>query len=90
MMQTLTMDLPPSKKSQLERETLALLEGRKEKYRPQTTSRPYSQQGTVAGEDDDFDWDGPPAYEQLFGNNQRNVSTTVEGMKVRLRPKPRH
>jgi len=26
-----------------------------------------------------FDWDEPPSYEQSFGNNQRNVHTSVLG-----------
>jgi len=81
-MQTSTIELPPPRKSQLEREALAKLEGKREKDRPQTSSRPFSQQGTVpseADESDDIDWDAPPPYEQSFGNDQRNVSTTVEG-----------
>jgi sterol 3beta-glucosyltransferase len=80
MMQTSTIELPPSRKSQLEREALAMLEGKKEKDRPQSSIRPFSQQGTVPSEADDIDWDAPPPYEQSFGNDQRNVSTTVEGM----------
>jgi sterol 3beta-glucosyltransferase len=79
-MQTSTIELPPPRKSQLEQETLAILEGKKEKDKPQTSTRPFSQQGTVHREADEIDWDAPPPYEQSFGNNQRNVSTTVEGM----------
>jgi arginyl-tRNA synthetase len=26
-----------------------------------------------------FDWDAPPSYEQSFGNNRRNVHTSVLG-----------
>ena len=69
----------------MERETLALLEGKKEKDKKDKFSsgdheRRFSQQGTVPSEADDIDWDAPPPYVQLFGNEQRNVSTTVEGM----------
>jgi sterol 3beta-glucosyltransferase len=81
-MQTSTIDLPPPKKGQLERDTLAMLEGKREKDRPQITSRPFSQQGTVPSEPGDIDWDSPPPYEQSFGNDQRNVSTTVEGICI--------
>jgi sterol 3beta-glucosyltransferase len=79
-MQKSIIELPPARKPQLEREMLAMLEGNKEKDRPQTSSRHSSQQGIVPSEEDDIDWDVPPPYEQLFGNDQRNVSTTVEGM----------
>lgn len=82
-MQTSTIELPPSRKPRLERETLALLEGNKEKDKQDKFSsdeRRFSQQGTVPGEADDIDWDAPPPYQQSFGNDQRNVSTTVEGM----------
>ena len=82
-MQTSTTELPASRKTQLERETLAMLEGKEEKYKPQRSTRQFLQQGTIPSEADgaeSIDWDAPPPYEQSFGNGQRNVSTTVEGM----------
>lgn len=82
-MQTSIIELPPFLKSRSEREIIAMLEGRKENDKSQSDTRPSLQRGTVpseADEFDDIDWDAPPPYEQSFGNDQRNVSTTVEGM----------
>lgn len=82
-MQTSIIELPPSLKSQLERVTIAMLEGKKEDDKSQSDTRPSWQRGTVpseADDSDDIDWDAPPPYEQSFGNDQRNVSTTLEGM----------
>lgn len=82
-MQTPTTELRASRKTQLERETLAMLEEKDEKYRPQRSTRPFPQQGTIPSEAngaESIDWDAPPPYEQSFGNDQRNVFTTVEGM----------
>jgi hypothetical protein len=83
-MQTSTIEVPPPRKPRLEQETLALLEGKKEKAKdkPSSDERRFSQQGTVPGEVGDIDWDAPPNYQQSFGNDQRNVSTTVEGMQT--------
>jgi hypothetical protein len=81
--QTSIIELPPSLKSQLERVKIAMLEGKKEDDKSQSDTRPFWQRGTVpseADESDDIDWDAPPPYEQSFGNDQRNVSTTLEGI----------
>jgi sterol 3beta-glucosyltransferase len=81
--QTSNIELPPLLKSQPERETIAMLEGKKENDKSQSDTRPFLQRGTVPSEADEFDdiaWDAPPPYKQSFGNDQRNVSTTVEGM----------
>ncbi|PMD56672.1 glycosyltransferase family 1 protein [Hyaloscypha bicolor E] len=58
-----------------------MLEGKKEDDKSQSDTRPSWQRGTVpseADDSDDIDWDAPPPYEQYFGNDQRNVSTTLE------------
>lgn len=73
-------------KGRLERETLAMLEGRSEKNNMtskmpirSSTAPPIIEQVEMA-RDEGMDWDAPPpAYEQSFGDGQQRISTAVLG-----------
>ncbi|KAK0122256.1 hypothetical protein ONS95_010507 [Cadophora gregata] len=73
-----------NEKSSVERETLAMLEGRSEKnhvlsdnMNPHSPTPPVIEQAEIT-RDDGMDWDAPPpAYEQSFGNERQSISTAV-------------
>lgn len=73
-----------NEKSRIERETLAVLEGRSEKKHAGSeklarhfTAPPIIEQAEIA-RDDGMDWDAPPpAYEQSFGDERQRISTAV-------------